>query len=81
MFIKAVPDNKKKRDGYYCSLVHSEIVNGKCVHHLARSFGFIAAERLPYLRAAFNDGDPEEILAREKEKLNGKRQAHLHDHV
>lgn len=73
MFIKAVPDNKKKRDGYYCSLVQSELIDGKCIHRLIKSFGFIPSERLPYLRAAFNDGDPEEILRKEKEKLNGIR--------
>jgi hypothetical protein len=37
-----------------------------------QSFGYVPSERLPYLRAAFNEGDPEEILSREREKLAGR---------
>ena len=62
MFIHAVPDNRGKKDGYYCSLVESRRVNGIPKHETVLSFGFIATERLPYLKAAFNRGDPEASL-------------------
>ena len=66
MFIHAVPDNRGKKDGYYCSLVESHRVDGISKHETVLSFGFISAERLPYLKAAFNRGDPASILEREK---------------
>ena len=73
MFIHAVPDNKGKKDGYFCSLVQSKInENGVSVHEQILKFGFIPSERLPYLRAAFNKGDPEDILRREKEKQQNR---------
>ncbi len=74
MFIHAVPDNRGKKDGYYCSLVESRRVNGISKHETVLSFGFIATERLPYLKAAFNRGDPEAILQREK-RSQEKRKA------
>ncbi len=72
MFVKAVPDNKRGRDGYYCSLVEAKRTNGKPSHKLILSFGYIEKDRLPYLRAAFNEGEPAEILARELEKAKEK---------
>ena len=73
MFIHAVPDNKGKKDGYFCSLVQSRLnEKGVSVHEQKLNFGFIPSERLPYLRAAFNKGDPEVILKREKAKLQNK---------
>jgi len=72
MFIHAVPDNKGKRDGYYCSLVESHRVNGKSKHSIKISFGFIPSERLPYLKAAFNQGDPAEIFEKERRRLENK---------
>ena len=75
MFIKAIRDNKNKKEGYYCSLVSSERVKGKCVHRLVRSFGFIPSSRVPYLKAAFNDGDPEKILQDELAKIKEKDNA------
>lgn len=70
MFIKVIKDNKSGRDGYYCSLVESFRINGKPVHRMIQSFGFIPRDRLPYLRAAFNEGKPEDILERELQKMN-----------
>lgn len=73
MFVHAVPDNRGKKDGYYCSLVESRRINGIPKHEIKLSFGFIDAERLPYLKAAFNRGDPEVILEREKRSQEKRR--------
>ena len=72
MFIHAVPDNRGKKDGYYCSLVESKRKDGKSVHNIKYSFGFISSDRLPYLKAAFNEGDPQEIFASEVRRLEKK---------
>ena len=64
MFVHAVPDNRGKKDGFYCSLVESHRINGVPTHSIKISFGFIPSKRLPYLKAAFNDGNPSEILER-----------------
>ncbi len=72
MFVKAVPDNKGGKDGYFCSLVESKRVKGKPCHTKILSFGYITKDRLPYLRAAFNEGDPSETLERELAKMKEK---------
>jgi len=64
VFVHAVPDNRGKRDGFYCSLVESHRINGVSAHSVKISFGFVPSKRLPYLKAAFNNGDPAEILER-----------------
>ncbi len=69
MFVKAVPDNKGGRDGYFCSLVEAKREKGKPRHKLVLSFGYVEKERLPYLRAAFNEGNPAEILQKEQAKM------------
>jgi hypothetical protein len=74
LFIHAVPDNRGKKNGYYCSLVESRRINGVSAHSTLLSFGYIPAERLPYLKAAFNSGDPEDILAKAKD-IQGKKHA------
>lgn len=74
MFIHAVPDNRGKKDGYYCSLVESRRINGVSKHEIVLSFGFIPSERLPYLKAAFNCGDPEAILEREKRSQESRKE-------
>jgi len=38
------------------------------------SFGFIRSERLPYLKAAFNTGNPEEILEKAKRSQEKQKQ-------
>ena len=73
MFVHAVPDNRGKKDGYYCSLVESRRVNGVPSHSTIMSFGFVKSERLPYLKAAFNSGEPEAILAKAKRSQERKR--------
>lgn len=71
MFVKLVPDNRKKRDGFYCALVESvNVKGGQPTHKPIRSFGYVPKERIPYLKAAFDDGEPEEILKIWKEKLD-----------
>ena len=69
MCMKAIPDNKRGRDGYFCSLVESKREKGKSIHKLVLSFGYVEREKLPYLRAAFNDGNPSEILQKELAKM------------
>ncbi|MCD8330665.1 MAG: hypothetical protein LUC27_08355 [Lachnospiraceae bacterium] len=75
MFVHAVPDNRGKKDGYFCSLVESKRINGVPTHKTILSFGFIPSERIPYLKAAFNRGDPETILEREKRSQEKRREA------
>ena len=74
MFIHAVPDNKGHKDGYYCTLVESRREGGRSKHHILISFGFVPAHRLPYLKAAFNAGDPQAIFEKEKRRLEELRQ-------
>ena len=76
MFIHAVPDNRGKKDGYFCSLVESSRINGEPMHKIILSFGFISSDRVPYLKAAFNRGDPETILTNEKRSLEKRRKEH-----
>lgn len=79
MFIHAVPDNRGKKDGYFCSLVESVRIDGKSMHKIIQSFGFIPTVRVPYLKAAFNSGDPEAILSNEKRRLESKRKENINE--
>ena len=54
--------------------MESRRVNGISKHETVLSFGFIATERLPYLKAAFNRGDPEAILEREKRSQEKRKE-------
>jgi len=71
--VHAVPDNRGKKGGYYCSLVESRRINGVPSHSTLLSFGYVPPERLPYLKAAFNSGNPDDILARAKRSQEKKR--------
>jgi hypothetical protein len=73
LFIHAVPDNRGKREGYYCSLVESHRINGVPTHSTILSFGYVTPERVPYLKAAFNEGDPGEILRKSKRSQESKQ--------
>jgi len=73
LFVHAVPDNRGKKDGYYCSLVESRRINGVPTHSTLMSFGYVRSERLPYLKAAFNSGNPEDILAKAKRSQEKRR--------
>ena len=68
MFVRLIPDNKGKRDGYYCSLVESKRVNGPSSHQVLYNFGFLDAIHAIYLKAAFSDADPEGVVKSELEK-------------
>ena len=76
MFVHAVPDNRGRKDGYYCSLVESHRINGVPTHATLLSFGYLEPERLPYLKAAFNTGDPKDILAKAKRSQEKGRVEH-----
>jgi len=66
MFVSTVKHNKKGVDGFYCSLVESyRNDSGQPRHRKVRDLGFVPAERLPFLKAAYGEGDPFEILERE----------------
>lgn len=54
--------------------MESHRVDGIPKHETVISFGFIAAERLPYLKAAFNRGDPAAILEREKRSQEKRKE-------
>jgi len=69
VFVHAVPDNRGKKDGFYCALVESLRKGGTPAHSIKISFGFIPSARLPYLKAAFNHGNPAEILERAMRSL------------
>ncbi len=80
MFVHAVPDNRGKSDEFFCSLVNSKRINGKSNHITVLRFGRIAEERLPYLKAAFNQGDPKQIFEAEVRRLeNRKKKDSGHD--
>lgn len=73
MFLKVVPDNKNGKDGYYCSLVEAKWENGKSTHKVKVNLGFIPSSRIPYLKAAFSKEEPEQVLKREKNKTENKK--------
>lgn len=77
MFVQCTKDNKGGRDGCYCALVKSVLVNGRSVHKVLKTFGFVRSGRIPYLKAAFNEGDPAEILESE---LARYRDGHANKH-
>lgn len=74
MYIYATPDNKGHKDGYYCTLVESKRINGVPKRTILQKFGFVPSERLPYLKAAFNKGNPEEILKKELSKMESLKE-------
>ena len=69
MFLRIIPNNKGKNNTCFCSLVESyRDENGIPKHRTVVKLGQIDKERIPYLKAAFGNGDPMEILQHE---LNG----------
>lgn len=68
MFVRVIPNNKGKKDTYFCSLVESyRDENGRPRHRVVVKLGQFDAQHVPYLRAAFSSGDPAEALTHELE--------------
>lgn len=73
MFIRTTPKTVAGKDGYYCSLVESVWKDGKSSHKVICKLGFLTADRIPFLKAAFaRDEDPDEVLIREKARLKDR---------
>lgn len=66
MFIRVIPNNKGKKNTFFCDLVESyRDEEGIPKHRTVVKLGQFEKERIPYLRAAFGKGDPKEILLHE----------------
>ena len=54
MFVRAVKNNKGKKDTYFCSLVESyRDESGVPRHRVLINFGQVDKDAVPYLKAAF----------------------------
>lgn len=70
MFIRVIPNNKGSKNTVFCALVESYRDNNDIPkHRVVVKLGQFDRERVPYLKAAFNKGDPERILENELKKL------------
>ena len=70
MFIRVIPNNKGAKKTVFCDLVESyRDDNGVSKHRVVVKLGQFNTDRVPYLKAAFNEGIPHEILERELNKL------------
>lgn len=70
MFIRVIPNNKGSKNTVFCDLVESyRDKNDTPKHRVVVKLGQFDRERVPYLKAAFNKGDPERILENELKKL------------
>ena len=70
MFVRVIPNNKGAKNTVFCHLVESyRDDKGVSKHRVVVKLGQFDPARVPYLKAAFNEGDPEEILKRELQKL------------
>ena len=70
MFVRVIPNNKGKKKTVFCDLVESyRDDNGVSKHRIVVKLGQFDPGRVPYLKAAYNEGDPGEILKRELQKL------------
>lgn len=59
MFVRAVKNNKGKKNTYFCSLVESyRDENGMPKHRVLINFGQVDQESVPYLKAAFAKNKP-----------------------
>lgn len=63
MFLRVIPNNKGKKDTFFCDLVESyRDIHGIPKHRVVVKLGQFDKCRIPYLKAAFCEGDPEDIL-------------------
>ena len=59
MFVRAVKNNKGKKNTYFCSLVESyRDESGVPKHRVLINFGQVDEEAVPYLKAAFAKKKP-----------------------
>jgi hypothetical protein len=66
MFIRVIPNNKGAKDTVFCDLVESyRDDNNISRHRIVVKLGQFDRDRVPYLKAAFNRGDPAVILKNE----------------
>lgn len=66
MFVHAVKAPRGGVKGYYCTVVNSVRKPGSTSpsHETVMKLGFVGEDRLPYVKAAFCNGDPAGILMR-----------------
>lgn len=70
MFIRVVPNNKGAKNTVFCDLVESyRDDNNVSKHRVVVKLGQFDPGRVPYLKAAFYEGNPDEILKRELKKV------------
>ncbi len=70
MFLRVIPNNKGSKSTVFCDLVESyRDENNVSRHRVVVKLGRFDRERVPYLKAAFNSGDPAIILENELKKL------------
>ena len=59
MFVRAIKNNKGKKNTYFCSLVESyRDENGMHKHRVLINFGLVDEESVPFLKAAFAKKKP-----------------------
>ncbi len=69
MFVRVIPNNKGSKNTVFCDLVESyRDENNVSRHRIVVKLGQFDPDRVPYLKAAFNRGDPALILKNELEK-------------
>lgn len=70
MFIRVIPNNKGTKNTVFCDVVESyRDENGVSRHRTVVKLGQFDPDRVPYLKAAYYKGNPDEILKRELQKL------------
>lgn len=63
MFVRVIPNNKGKKNTCFCDLVESyRDASGTPKHRTVVKLGQFDKNRIPYLKAAFGNGDPAIIL-------------------
>lgn len=70
MFVRVISNNKGAKNTVFCDLVESyRDENDVPRHRIVVKLGQFDRDRIPYLKAAFNKGDPASILEHELKKL------------
>lgn len=67
MFVRAIKNNKGRKNTYFCSLVESYREGSKVKHRVILNFGLMDAESVPFLKAAYAKNKPR-LIYDEKEK-------------